>query len=137
MDSYTKESPGCYHSMIKFLAELEGTEYIKTIVVKEHRDLYTKTMRKKLLYPSSDIKVISESGMQHSFIVDQIRYDHPKRAIVPDHFEITMWKNLNDFRNKPVSAGNYKDSLGGGWYSTVPMYRFGNKYFAGMECTCR
>lgn len=133
---YTKESPGCYHSLINFLATIESTEQYKVLTFYGMDELYKwnkpKTKR-KLQYKSYDIQVISGTE-KHAFIKDNKRFD--VLGITPDKFEVTVLKNVSDFKTQVNHAGSYKDSLGGGWHQTVSLYECNGSYFATMDCAC-
>jgi hypothetical protein len=140
MAEHTKESPGCYHSMIKYLADKENTDQYKILRINTHQELYTKTASRKrpmkLICRSYDLKVIDKEGISHPFIIDQLRYDHVKRAIIPDHFLIKLMKDTTDFTTPVKAAGGYTDCLGGGWTQRVSMYKVDDHYFADMDCAC-
>jgi hypothetical protein len=140
MEQFTKESPGCYHSMIRYLATKEQTEVYKLLRFNTKQELYASTKSKKkpfrLKYRSYDIRVIDGNGDSHQFILGQLRYDHPTRNITLDHFIVKVMKGMSDFTTVVKSAGSYTDSLGGGWTQKVSMYKVDDNYFADMDCAC-
>ncbi len=127
--NYTKEEPGCYHSMIKYLAEMENTTVYKTIIFKMLADLYEGNGKKpKLKYKSHKIQ-----AMVNGRLIPFVNQGH---RVIGSEYHVTIMKSLNDFTTKPISSGTYNDSLGGGWSSNVALYKINDNYFAMMECTC-
>jgi hypothetical protein len=88
-----------------------------------------------LQYRAADISVVDEDGNLHPFIKDQKRYD--LHGIVADHFVVNVPRTWSEFGVEVNSAGNYRDSLGGGWYNSCELVEVDGKYFAYMECACR
>lgn len=140
MAEHTKESPGCWHSMIRYLAIKEQTDVYKLLRFNTKQELYRPTKSKKkpfrILYKSYDISVIDKDGQSHHYMLGQDRYDHPKRNIIPDHFLVKVMKSMSDFTTVVKSAGSYTDSLGGGWSQKVSLYKIDEHYFADMDCAC-
>lgn len=140
MAEHTKDMPGCYHSLIRYLATKEQTEVYKLLKFNTHHELYSKTKSKKKLfklkYRSYDISVIDKNGQSHHYMWQQIRYDHATRAIIPDHFLVKVMKGMSDFTTIVKGAGSYTDSLGGGWTQKVSLFKVDEQYFADMDCAC-
>jgi hypothetical protein len=137
---YTKDNPGCYHSAIKYLAGIENTSAYKTLVFDSSDKLYRQTKSSnpkkkfKLNFYSHQIKVIDKDGVSHNYIENHLRYNF--RGIEAARFEVEVLKNFEDFKTPINKAGNYKDSLGGGWHSNCQLYEINGSYFAMMECSC-
>jgi hypothetical protein len=139
MEKWTKENPGCYHGMIKYLAEINNTLQITIDKVMTLRELYSKPDAKKakhrgLKYNSYDISVIDMNGVAHPYIKEGKRFD--QHGIIPQFFMCQRPKNIREFDIQPTKIGKYKDSLGGGWYQSVDLYQINDKFFALIDCTC-
>lgn len=135
MTEYTKEDLGCYHSLIKYLATKENTDRYKILRFATQEELMDpKKKKNRLMYYSYDINIIDKEGQVHPYILDNLRYDHSKRAIIPDHILVKVLKSTSDFSTIVKGVGSYTDSLGGGWSQKVSMYRVDDKYFADMDC---
>jgi hypothetical protein len=100
----------------------------------KHR-VSTGKFKSKLLYKADKIKVILEDGSTISYIQGDKRYD--LAGYVAKGFIVTVNRKLEEFGVEYESAGNHKDSLGGGWHSDVAMFRHKDFYFAFIECSCR
>jgi hypothetical protein len=139
MEKWTKENPGCYHGMIKYLANLHGvSEYIEDKVLTLH-DLFHKPDAKKakhrgLKYNSYNIKVCATNGVTYKYIENGKRFD--QKGIIPEYFLCRRLKRIEEFIAKPTLIGKYKDCLGGGWTQSVDLYEVNGKYFALMDCSC-
>lgn len=144
--SYTKSDPGCFHSMITYLSELTGLSKSvqKELIVKEYEDLFKMTKSKppykskrKLRYQAQSITVVLPDGQLIPFYNKETHKRFDELGIKADHFIIRweQYRPLDDFNIKIKNEGSYKDSLGGGWHSTVSLYSINDKYFAPqMEC---
>lgn len=139
MELNTKENPGCYHSMMAYLSEVSGMPTTKTISFDRSESLYKmphpKSMKqkRKLLYKSYHITVIDWDGNPQPFMLNNIRWD--ERGVKARRFDVEVDRDVDEFNVPIESAGKYKDSLGGGWYSIIPLYRIHNQFFApAMEC---
>lgn len=145
---YSKENPGCYHQLLNYLAILEDTPITITDVYINLNDLYARpTKRSKhkgLKYKSYNIIVEYDDGTTSPFILthhggqrfDKVINKGRVKHKVAVKFHCTRNKRLTEFKTKPNLVGNYKDSLGGGWYSNCQLYEINGQYFADMECTC-
>ncbi len=150
MNKYTKSNPGCYHSMIKYLAELEETDSRKLLEITPEVNSKTiggiRSYNKTVHIDGKEIKgyVKKEKitgGIDVISVYTNEPFKSPERIIfsidTPYKEMVTVWKSLKDFKTKPESAGQYKDDYGAyQGYCMVPMYRINDKYFAMMECTC-
>lgn len=132
---YTKHSPGCYHQLLGYLSEKTGISLRKDIVTQQVYKINKRTGKKKLDYRAMDITVVDKDENRHPFIKDQKRYD--LFGIVAAYFIVNVPRMIAEFGIEVNDAGNYRDSLGGGWYSNCPLFEIDGKYFASMECTCR
>jgi hypothetical protein len=136
----TKDNPGCYHSMIKYLASINNVDSYIIDQVNNTRDLFHKPDAKNsknrgLKYHSQDIVVVdSKDFQQYPYIYNDKRYD--QNGIVPALFLCKRLRRISEFNIKPEKIGKYKDSLGGGWYQIVDLYEIDNQFFAEMECAC-
>jgi len=139
MERLSKESPGCIHSMLKYLAELDNTSEYKTLEFKTVEEARYKG-----------------NNYNKSVIYDGITYKDPRRRqikggawvieykcgtifsedIIPDKVIVKLRKTISEFTVKPEPSGEYVDCLGGGWTQKVSMYKIHDKYFAAMDCTC-
>lgn len=137
---YSKNNPGCYHAAIKYLAEIESTSPYKTLTFDKVESLYLTTKsknpkkRKRLAYKSYKIKAIDAKGNEFPFYDNNLRFD--ARGVVAVRFEVEVLKRFEDFKAEVKNAGNYKDSLGGGWHSNCQLFEISGNYFAMMECSC-
>lgn len=135
MRTYEKSNPGCYHRLIEYLAQKTGISANKEIVTKSVWKTSQHTGKKKLVYRACDITVVDKDGQRHPFMENEKRFD--KRGIEADYFAVMISRPLDEFGVKINNAGNYLDSLGGGWHSNCNLYEVDGKYFAMMECSCR
>lgn len=135
MRQYEKSNPGCYHRLIEYLEKKTGISANKEIVAKSVWKTSPHTGKKKLVYRAYDITVVDKEGNRYPFMEDEKRFD--KRGIEADYFAVMITRPLDEFGVKINNAGNYRDSLGGGWYSNCSLYEVDGKYFAYMECSCR
>lgn len=131
---YTRSNPGCYHSMLRYLSEKTGISLFKEVVTKSVWVTSKHTGKKKLMYNSSNIVVVDQNENRHAYMKDQKRYD--LRGIEASYFLVSVLRPSEEFGVKINDAGNYRDSLGGGWYSNCNMYEVDGKIFATMECAC-
>lgn len=131
---YTRSNPGCYHSMLRYLSEKTGISLFKEIEKQQVWATSRHTGKKKLLYNSCNIIVVDKGGNRHSYMKNQKRYD--VRGIESSHFLVSVMRDTVEFGLKINDAGNYRDSLGGGWYSNCNLYEVDGKYFATSECAC-
>lgn len=131
---FTKYNPGCYHSLLKYLSEKTGISLKKEVIVKNVWKTSPHTGKKKLEYRAMDITVVDKDGQKHPFMDNQIRFD--KRGIVADHFICNVPRLISEYGVDVRNAGNYRDSLGGGWYSNCALFEIDGMYFASMECSC-
>lgn len=132
---YDRSDPGCYHGLLKYLADKTGISLNKDIVTKNVYKVSKHTGKKKLQYRAMDVTVVDKEGQRHPFMDNQKRYD--LRGIIADHFIVNVPRIISEFGIDVREAGNYRDSLGGGWYSNCALYEVDGKYFAAMECACR
>lgn len=124
---YTKDNPGCYHSMIKYLSELTGITMGKTIKIDGVKK------GKKLLYKSYHINVVDSRGERFSYIEEGKRYD--ERGIMADHFEIWVYRDEEEFGIPISKVGKYKDWEGDGYF-LIDLMKVNDKYFAYIGCSC-
>jgi hypothetical protein len=128
----TYDSPGCYHDALNALARISGISKTKEIRI---NDLSGLRRGKRLAYRSYDIQVIGKDGKSYAYMQEGgKRFD--QAGIEADHFLVTVNRKMEEFGVKIEPAGQYNDSLGGGWYCKVPRYLIDGQYFADMECTC-
>jgi hypothetical protein len=135
MRTYEKSNPGCYHRLIEYLSEKTGISVTKEIVCKTVWKKSPHTGKNKLVYRAYDITVVDKDGQRHPFMENEKRFD--KRGIEADYFIVSITRPVDEFGVKINNAGNYRDSLGGGWHSNCNLYEVDGKYFAMMECSCR
>lgn len=130
---YTKENPGCYHSMLKYLSEKTGIPATYEVNVKPdnfHSDVFYvlrgTTYRLHKLMKKGGIPYLFDQFTHQPLFPLDTKFD--RKYVVknrkPEDFNYPIWK-----------CGTYKDSLGGGWYSKVPLYKVDDQYFAMMECS--
>lgn len=131
---YTRDNPGCYHSLLRYLSEKTGICLNKEIEVKNVWKTSPHTGKKKLVYRAVDITVVDKDGQRHPFMQDQKRFD--LRGIIADHFICNVPRIISEYGIEVRGAGNYRDSLGGGWYCNCAMFEIDGKFFASMECSC-
>lgn len=132
MEENTKQSPGCYHSLLKYLSELTGISETKDIIIKDLKGLRNKS-GKRLAYRASHITVVDCSGDKHSYMIDNKRFD--ERGITLDHFLVQIRRPIEEFNIELKFEGNYQDSLEGGWSCTISLFSINNQFFApSMEC---
>ncbi len=129
-----RNDPGCYHSMLRYLSEKTGISLFKEIIKQQVWVTSRHTGKKKLVYIASNITVVDKEGNRHAFMKDQKRYD--LRGIEANYFAVSVLRDSEEFGIKINDAGNYRDSLGGGWYSNCSLLEVDGKYFATMECAC-
>lgn len=136
----TLKDPGCYHQMIKYLAEINNVSQYAVDWVFNIRDLYhhpdaKKAKHRGLKYKSYDIIVVDENQCQHPFIINSQRFDY-KNEIKYKMFLCKRLMKLSEFALKPIKISKYEDSLGGGWKQNVDLYQVDDKFFAMVDCTC-
>jgi len=129
-----RSDPGCYHKLIEYLSQKTGISQFKEVIKKQVWKTSPHTGKKKLIYMAANIVVVDKKGNRHAFMKDQKRYD--LRGIEADHFAVSVMRDSDEFGVKVNHAGNYRDSLGGGWYSNCSLLEVDGKYFATMECAC-
>lgn len=137
-DKYTRHSPGCYHSALRYLSELTGIPEYREVEVFNYRYLFDNVRRfgkpnkLRLKYKSYDITVVDLEGNKHPYIDNTTRYD--AKGIIPVKFIVRVRRTLEEY-NVPIKAeGTYIDSLGGGWQQKVGMYSINGNFFADMNC---
>ncbi len=141
MNKHTRENPGCYHSMLKYLAEIDNLSQHVIDRFDKIEQLYSipknsKTKKTHLKYKSYNIHVIDKQDKEHQFMgLHGQRFDKTEQIEV-SHFNCFRLRQLSEFTTKPTVIGKYKDSLGGGWYSMCTLYQINNQFFVDMECTC-
>lgn len=131
---YSRQDPGCYHRMLEYLSIKTGIDLFKDVVVKSVWKTSPHTGKKKLIHPASNITVVDNEGGTHPYMLDQRRYD--LRGIEANHFVVSLVRSSDEFGITINHAGNYRDSLGGGWYSNCHLLEVDGRYFATMECAC-
>lgn len=136
---YTKENPGCYHSMISYLAKIENTTTTKKVELKDFPKSIKKggkrycgisVFKNGVEYQYIETKMI-KGGVTVRICSNDTAF--PIDAIF-DKIIATENKTTEDFKTPINNAGKYNDSLGGGWNCKVPMYEINGQYFAMMEC---
>lgn len=130
---YTKDNPGCYHSLLNYLSGITSIERRKDIIIKNMNGL---RQGKRLKYRSCDITVVATDGNKYSYMqADSKRFDSV--GIVAEYFIVSVNKSIEEFGIKLNNAGGYQDSLGGGWYSKCHLVQHNGNYFVpDMECAC-
>lgn len=142
MNKIPESEISCYHGMIKYLAELENTTTSKIVELKEFPKSIKKGGKRYLSI------VLVKNGIEYNYIETKtikggvrVRLCSDNNAFpietIFDKIIATENKTIEDFKTEIKSAGNYNDSLGGGWSCSVPMYKVKDRYFAMMECACR
>lgn len=133
-----KEISGCYHSMLQYLAELDNTSPKKELVFKTYKEAGLDT-RNNYWLDGKNLGALTQIHRKGGILVltDQLT----KTLSLPldtkfDKVVKKVYKSVEEFNTPVVKAGEYKDSLGGGWSSKVQRYKVKDKYFAAMECTC-
>lgn len=132
----------CYHGMLKYLAELENTTLTKFIELKAIPENFKKTPYKR------SMTKVYKNGIEYGCPTKQhikgglLMYITPEKQAFPldtvwDKIVVEVYKGIKDFKTEIKSAGNYNDSLGGGWSQNVSMYKINDRYFAMMDCACR
>ncbi len=137
----TKNNPGCYHSMISYLAQINNVSQWAIDTVYRIRDLYwrpdaKKAKHRRLRYKSYDITVVDKNGSFHPFIENGRRFDDTARNVDVMFFACKRLRRVADFDIKPTKIGKYNDSLPGGWYQKVDLWQINDQFFAEMDCTC-
>jgi hypothetical protein len=136
---FPKNNPGCFHQLSEYLSKLTGLSIRVPLIIKDREGLLRnpKAKRKQLGYRSYDITVISIDGKRVSYMQEgNIRYDEAFPNLVVDHYEVMIYRPHNSFGIELTYVGNYRDSLGGGWHTTVSLFEHNGNYFApAMECT--
>jgi hypothetical protein len=136
---YTKNNPGCYHSALYYCSEQTGISRTKEVKVKNMAGLRNKS-GKQLAYKSDRIFVIDKEGNRFSYMQSGAYLGCAKRfdqcGIIADHFMVAIDRPLSEFGLEIKDAGNYNDSLGGGWSQNVSMISINGNYFAYMDCAC-
>lgn len=153
---YTKSSPGCYHSALKYLSELTGISKRKELILKdlsETRKIHNNKGKSKLIYPARDIfveykgerlwmpKMIDLKGGKRIYIFIKSPSDYSTEIELPkdtkfDKVGVVINRQLEEFKQEIKNEGMYKDSLGGGWYQDVCLFSVNGNYFAYMDCSC-
>ena len=148
MNEYTKDNPGCYHSSIKYLSEITGISMHKEIYFDSVKDIVEKNKKGKtvLKYMRRNV-FVEKDGKRYWMPVKRQR----KGGIVEiemndgttfpvgtiwDKIGVSILRPQNEFGIAIKPEGTYKDSLGGGWYSSCELYSINGRYFANMDCTC-
>lgn len=136
---YTRENPGCYHRMLDYLSEITGKSRFIEQEFKDISEVDRLTYNTHFILNGEDLgqlQYIFRKGAVKMLtrVIDKTvdisldtKFDRIYRIIN---------RPLKDFGIEPIKVGKYKDSLGGGWYSTVDLYQVNDKFFAMMECTC-
>jgi hypothetical protein len=144
MNKYTRDNPGCYHDLIRYLAEQENTDISKEEPISTLEAL---RKSKNIYYKASNVKVWKD-GKQYMFPrkvarkggihVIEVGYNGTTFPIDTawDKVTVTVPKSFNDFVTPVKDAGSYKDCLGGGWSQKVKLWSVGDYYFADMDCSC-
>lgn len=139
MREYTKSNPGCYHSMLNYLSQITGISRTKEVEIPNIAAV------KKFNYSTHFILNGSELGSLQPITKKggvKVLTTKPMSTLelpidqVFDRIYIIEDRKPPEFGITPNKAGNYKDSLGGGWYSTVSLLEINGHYFAMMECSC-
>lgn len=131
---YSRNDPGCYHRMLEYLVAKTGISLFKEIVTQRVWKVSPHTGKKKLIYPASNIVVVDNEGNRHAYMQDKKRYD--LRGVEANHFIVSVLRSSDEYGVTINNAGNYRDSLGGGWYSNCNLLEVDGQYFATMECAC-
>lgn len=131
----TKSSPSCYHGALEYASQITGISARKELSFFKHEYIRTKPNSKgktKLKYYSHDIRVETVCGKIVSYFPSpNTRFDALYEA---KRFIVTVNRPLDEFGLEWRNAGQYKDSLGGGWHSMVSLYNHHDFYYADMEC---
>lgn len=132
----TKENPAGVHATAKFMSELSGisTTYEQRYPTLDSMSYSTKHKppKRKVIYPASEIKVVTESGEivdYHSgYHAGNQRFD--KLGIVAKEFIVTRRRTLDEFKIEYKSVGKYKDCEGNGWYCMVTLFKItGHEFY--------
>lgn len=146
MSKLTKESPGCIHQLLKALCDKKNIPYKYKVSYKTIEDA---SARNK----SYNVHVIIDGKQYRYYRKRQIKGGVFVYELYIGDTPTTMIASLNIVFDKiwaiktrtPVEftpelhnlhVGKYKDSLGGGWYSNVELYKLDDNYYANMECNC-
>lgn len=132
MRQYTKENPGCYHSMLEYLSKKTGIPATYQLNVKPdnfHSDVFyvlgLTTYRLKKLMIKGGTPYLCDYDTSQPLFPLTTKFD--RKYVVknrkPEDFNYPIWK-----------CGTYRDSHTGGSYSKVPLYKIDDQYFAMMEC---
>lgn len=152
----TYDSPGCYHDAIRYCSDTTGLSQMIELQLNSLSE--TRLLRKngtsKLIYPIYSIFVelmekrwwcSEKQTIKGNINVLKVRDSpidyNPIISIFPIDTTFTkigvlIRRPLEDFNLKIESAGNYQDSLKGGWYQSVKKIKIDNQYFAMMDCSC-
>lgn len=139
MRTYTKQSPGCYHSMIDYLSHITGKSKFIEIDYTNLSDVDRLTHNVHFVLNGEDLgqlKYIFRKGAIKVLTrVDDDSVDIPLNTRFDRIYKV-IYRPIEDYGISLVKCGKYKDSLGGGWYSNVDIYTINDQYFAMMDCTC-
>ena len=137
----TKSNPSCYHGALELFSNITGISKTKEIYFQKLEHIRTQPnknrnssykFKSKLKYSADRIKIETECGKTVSYFpFPNVRFDkiyEAKRIIV------TINRVLQDFGLEYEHVGNYKESLGGGWHTDTPLYRYKDFYFAYLDC---
>lgn len=142
----TKDNPGCYHDLRRYLVEKSGLPNTELIVLRRRMPiddgrkickkrggkLYVKSAGGSwVLAPTK--KQIKGGEFVLSFGPDDTKY-LPITTLFECAYEAE--RAVKEFGIHVKDAGKYRDDLGGGWHSMVPMVQIDGNYFAYMECSC-
>lgn len=144
---FTKENPGCYHQMLKYLSELSGIPITEAVQL-PYNEVFgvSKKGNKIVKYPSYNINFVI-NGRLVGYLTKVMRKgnipvltngkeDFPYDVNI-DHFIVIRNRDIHSFGVSIIDHNkSYNDSLGGGWYQKVQLYEVNNKYFAMMDCSC-
>lgn len=129
---------GCYHRMIDYLAELDNTSPRKELTFQTREEAGLSYANHYWLN-GKDLGALTQVHRKGAILVltDQMT----KTRDLPydtqfDKITRKVYKSVEEFNTPVTKAGEYTDSLGGGWSSKVQRYKVKDKYFAAMECSC-
>lgn len=127
----TKTTPGCVHALHAYLSQKSGLPTYLTVV----RSFKQIKQGKRLAYPSRNITVVDIENNNHPYMEDGVKFD--KRGVIAKHFEVSIYRNLEDYGIKLLPAGQYCNSLGNGWSEKIMLYKVDEQYFApSLNCSC-
>lgn len=133
-----KSIDGCYHSMIQYLAELDNTSPYKELIFQTREEAGLSYLNHYWLN-GEDLGALTQTHRKGGILVLTDQMTKSKDLPYNTQFDkITrqIYKSPEEFNTPITKAGQYNDSLGGGWSSKVQRYKVKDKYFAAMECTC-